>query len=151
MYDFLAETRNYRIFFWLSLPVHSGSLKGIDYPKQICLAHPLSFECFHCSLRNSSLYFYLCKKGYVFYKFANIRYEKTCAEEISYGLSAIFQYSLATGTLPLDWRNANVTPVFKKGDRHLAENYRPVSLTTVSCKIMEHIICSHMLKHFLHI
>ena len=73
---------------------------------------------------------------------------KTCAEEISYVLSAIFQYSLDTGTLPLDWRNANVTPVFKKGDRHLAENYRPVSFTSVSCKIMEHIICSHMLKHF---
>ena len=47
---------------------------------------------------------------------------KTCAEEISYGLSAIFQYSLATVTLPLDWRNANVTPVFKKRDRHMAEN-----------------------------
>ena len=30
-------------FFWLSLPVHSGSLKRIDYPKQICLAHTLSF------------------------------------------------------------------------------------------------------------
>ena len=29
--------------------IHSGSLKRIDYPKQICLAHPLSFECFHCS------------------------------------------------------------------------------------------------------
>ena len=71
---------------------------------------------------------------------------RTCAEEISYRLSAIFQYSLDTGTLPLYWRNANVTPVSKKG--HLAENYRPVSLTTVSCKIMEHIICSHMLKHF---
>ena len=73
---------------------------------------------------------------------------KTCAEELSFGLSAIFQYSLDTGTFPLDWRNANVTPVFKKGDRHLAENYRPVSLTTVTCKILEHIICSHMLKHF---
>ena len=32
---------------WLSLPVYSGSLKRIDYPKQICLAHTLSFECFH--------------------------------------------------------------------------------------------------------
>ena len=31
------------------LPIHSGSLKRIDYPKHICLAHPLSFECFHCS------------------------------------------------------------------------------------------------------
>ena len=35
--------------FWLSLPVHSGSLKRIDYLKQICLAQPLSFECFYCS------------------------------------------------------------------------------------------------------
>ena len=35
--------------FLVSLPVHSGSLKRIDYPKQICLAHTLSFECFHCS------------------------------------------------------------------------------------------------------
>ena len=42
-YDgFLAETRNYSIF-WLSLPVHSGSLKRINYSKQICLAYPLSF------------------------------------------------------------------------------------------------------------
>ena len=47
------------VFFWLSLPVHSGSLKKIDYPKQICLAHPLSFERFRCSERNTSLYFYL--------------------------------------------------------------------------------------------
>ena len=37
------------VIFWLSLPVHSGSLKRIDYPKQICLDHSLSFECFHCS------------------------------------------------------------------------------------------------------
>ena len=33
LYDFFAEIRNYSIFFWLSLPVHSGSLKRIDYPK----------------------------------------------------------------------------------------------------------------------
>ena len=46
----LLKLENYRMFiFWLSLPVHSGSLKRIDYPKQICLIHPLSFECFHCS------------------------------------------------------------------------------------------------------
>ena len=74
---------------------------------------------------------------------------KTCAEEISYGLSAIFQYSLDTGTLPLNCQNANVTPVFKKGDRHLAENYRPVSFTSVSCKIIEHIICSHICLNIL--
>ena len=73
---------------------------------------------------------------------------KNCADEILQGLCTIFQHSLNTGTLPSDWRNANITPVFKKGDRHLAENYRPVSLTSVPCKILKHIICSHMLKHF---
>ena len=46
------------MFYLLSLPVHSGLLKMIDYLKQICLAHPLSFECFHCSQRNSVLSFY---------------------------------------------------------------------------------------------
>ena len=35
-------------FFWLSLPVHSGSLKRIDYQNS-CLVHPLSFECLYCS------------------------------------------------------------------------------------------------------
>ena len=30
---------------------------------------------------------------------------------------------------------------------HLAENYRPVSLTSVLCKLLEHIICKHMLNH----
>ena len=38
LYDFIAEARNYSMVFWLLLPVYSGSLKRIDYPKQICLA-----------------------------------------------------------------------------------------------------------------
>ena len=48
----------------------------------------------------------------------------------------------------MDWRDANISPVFKKGDRHQAENYRPVSLTSISCKLLEHILYSHILKHF---
>ena len=63
------------------------------------------------------------------------------------GLSAIFQKSIDCGDLPEDWVNANISPVFKKGDVHLAENYRPVSLTSVSCKLLEHITCKHMLNH----
>ena len=41
-------------------------------------------------------------------------------------------------------------PVFKKGDRHLAENYRPISLTSISCKLLEQILCSQILRHFDH-
>ncbi|WAR03808.1 hypothetical protein MAR_010366 [Mya arenaria] len=59
----------------------------------------------------------------------------------------IFQSSIDTGRLPTDWRNAFVAPIFKKGDVHLAENDRPVSLTCVTCKILEHVICKHILSH----
>ncbi|VDI67454.1 Hypothetical predicted protein [Mytilus galloprovincialis] len=54
---------------------------------------------------------------------------------------------LDSGTLPSDWRNANISLIFKKGDRHTAANDRPVSLTCVCCKLLEHIVCKHILKH----
>ena len=44
LFDFIGEAQNLSVF-WLLLPVYSRSLKRIDYPKQICLAHSLSFEC----------------------------------------------------------------------------------------------------------
>jgi len=43
------------------------------------------------------------------------------------------------GTLPKDWTSANVVPVHKKGDRRIAGNYRPISVTSVVMKIMERI------------
>ena len=49
--------------------------------------------------------------------------------------------------IPPDWKEAFVVPIFKKGDKSRASNYRPVSLTVVTCKILEHIICSSIAKH----
>lgn len=72
---------------------------------------------------------------------------KQCADILAAPLTCIFQYSLETGELPADWLTANISSVFKKGDRNRAENYRPVSLTSVACKLMEHIICHHMREH----
>ncbi|WAR06007.1 LORF2-like protein [Mya arenaria] len=72
---------------------------------------------------------------------------QSCAAEATPAITAIFQRSVDTGELPYDWRNANVAPVYKKGDRHTAENYRPVSLTCVVSKLLEHIICHHILNH----
>jgi hypothetical protein len=72
---------------------------------------------------------------------------KNCAHEIAPFIANIFQLSLDTGTLPSDWRDANISSVFKKGDKHTASNYRPVSLTSVLCKTLEHIICGHILQY----
>ena len=46
-----------------------------------------------------------------------------------------------------EWTLANISPLFKKGDRSLACNYRPVSLTCVPCKLLEHIVCSNIMAH----
>ena len=59
---------------------------------------------------------------------------KTCSKEISPAPANIFQQSLDTGTLPNDWRNANISYILKKGKKHMASNYHPISLTSVCCK-----------------
>jgi hypothetical protein len=65
---------------------------------------------------------------------------KEAAEPLSPILATIFQQSIDTGSVPDDWREANVTPIFKKGSNSTPANYRPVSLTSISCKILEHIV-----------
>ena len=74
---------------------------------------------------------------------------KVAAEELAPVLIKIFQISLSTGEIPDDWREAHIVPLFKKGDKHLASNYRPVCLTSVTCKILEHIVHSNIINHFL--
>ncbi|KAI8493409.1 DTW domain-containing protein 2 [Branchiostoma belcheri] len=72
---------------------------------------------------------------------------KTVAVQIAPILQVIFSQSISTGDVPEDWRTANITPIFKKGDRTTPSNYRPVSLTSVCGKVLEHIVHSHMMKH----
>ena len=61
-------------------------------------------------------------------------------------LSLLFS-SLQQGVVPEDWRRANVAPVFKKGQKYLSSNYRPISLTCIISKLMEHIINSSIIAH----
>jgi hypothetical protein len=61
-------------------------------------------------------------------------------ENWSYPISLIFQRSSASGELPEEWKKANITSVFKKGGRSDVKNYRPVSLTSIVCKMMEKMI-----------
>ena len=72
---------------------------------------------------------------------------KGCSNEISPILALIYNESLARGDVPDEWRQANVSPVFKKGENHDAANYRPASLTCICCKTPEHILVSNINKH----
>ena len=64
-------------------------------------------------------------------------------------LKLLFDKSLNTGKVPRDWKDATVVPIYKKGKRDLAENYRPVSLTCVVSKIMEKFIKQAIMDHLL--
>ena len=72
---------------------------------------------------------------------------KRTATSWVYPLKKLFQRSVDAGTLPIDWKTANITPIFKKGSKTDAGNYRPVSLTSVPCKILETIIRRHIVEH----
>ena len=72
---------------------------------------------------------------------------KELASKISKPLTDIYRKSVETGCLPGNWRKANISPIFKKGKKCDASNYRPVSLTSVCSKLLEHIIVKHLLKH----
>jgi len=50
------------------------------------------------------------------------------------------------GTLPPNWKDAKVAPVYKKGERSNPANYRPISLTCIRCKTLEHIVASSITK-----
>ena len=60
--------------------------------------------------------------------------------EISYPLWLLFRKSIKEADVPADWKTANVTPIFKKGNKGLPENYRPVSLTSQCSKLLEAIV-----------
>jgi len=68
-------------------------------------------------------------------------------EEFGEALAQIFNKSMQTGDVPQEWRDALIVPVFKKGNRSDPCNYRPVSLTSVVCKIMERIVKDNVVEH----
>ena len=72
-----------------------------------------------------------------------VRILKELADEIAPLLTIIFNKSLEQGEVPADWRKANV----KKGNKYEPSNYQPVSLTSLCCKLQEHILVSNILSH----
>lgn len=92
-------------------------------------------------------------------KLHNLKLNKACGPDLIHvnvlkrvlnfdvPLAYIFNLSIRSGHIPQDWRDANITPLFKKGSRTSASNYRPVSLTSQVVKVMERIIQDKVVIH----
>lgn len=74
---------------------------------------------------------------------------KETAETICTPLALIFRKSLKEGCLPQSWKDANITPIHKKGKKDAVENYRPISLTSVIGKVMESLVRDAILKQLI--
>ena len=72
---------------------------------------------------------------------------KGCTSSIAPILTILYQKSISTGELQSDWTQANVTPIYKKGNRSEPGNCRPVSLTSIPCKLLEHVIYTNVINH----
>ena len=71
---------------------------------------------------------------------------KEIVEQISTPLAKFFNLSLEEGIVPSEWKEANITPLFKKGSRNKPANYIVVSLTSLVCKLLETLIRDHMVE-----
>ena len=71
---------------------------------------------------------------------------KSCALELAPSLTHMINKSFSVGLLPDEWKHADITPLHKKGSKSSRENYRPISLTSIACKIGEKIVFDRMIK-----
>ena len=70
-----------------------------------------------------------------------------CDDSIILPLNIIFKNIPLTSTYPEQWKLANVTPIFKKDDKQLIKNYRPISLLPICSKIFEKIIFKNLYSY----
>ena len=72
---------------------------------------------------------------------------KRVAKSLMIPLLYIYNYSIKHNTVPTQWKQSTVVPIYKKGDRTVPSNYRPVALTSSFCRVLEAIISSSILNH----
>ena len=68
---------------------------------------------------------------------------------ISLPLSILLNRSMQEGVVPTDWKKAYVSAIYKKGSKSVAENYRPISLTSLVCKLMESFVKNEIMTHLI--
>ena len=75
------------------------------------------------------------------------RFLQETATQMARPYTHLFQQSYNSGQVPQTWTHALVCPIYKNGPASTPENYRPVSLTAIPCKIFEHVIVSKIWEH----
>jgi len=71
------------------------------------------------------------------------------AREIAEPLTKLYNTSLLTGSIPSDWKQSNVTAVYKSsGSRDDPTNFRPISVVPVITKILEKLVASQLHTYF---
>ena len=70
-------------------------------------------------------------------------------DHISQAIALLLNKTMEHGEIPEEPKQANVSPFFKKGQKHLAENYRPISLTSIVCKLMETFVKRQIMAHLI--
>ena len=71
-----------------------------------------------------------------------------CDDSVVLPLKIIFDNILKTSVYPDSWKLANVTPIYKKNDKQLIKNYRPISLLPICGKMFEKIIFNNLYNYF---
>ena len=76
--------------------------------------------------------------------------EGMCTRTCSLFMRA-FQRSICLGRLPEDWKQANITPVFKRGIKTFVSNYRQISLLSIISTLCERCVLKNLLPEFIHV
>jgi hypothetical protein len=71
---------------------------------------------------------------------------KECHVELTPSITTLFNNSLSQGIIPDSWKHANIVPLHKKGNKHHANNYRPISLLPVISKILERCVFNKIIE-----
>jgi hypothetical protein len=72
---------------------------------------------------------------------------KNIIANIASPLNELFNKCLSDGFVPDGWKIAHVIPIYKKGNAQLPSNYRPVSLTSILCKVLERLVRCQMIEY----
>ena len=72
---------------------------------------------------------------------------KSCADSLCFPLSELFNKSMKLGIFPNQWKTATVTAIFKKNNRQIKENYRPISLLSCISKVFEKIVFNQLYQY----